>query len=89
MEMTKTNYPQNNKTQTLAISLQHLSGTLDNWIKCREATLQAQIRLLQSCKNNEEVERYKAQGLLSIEDTSLLGYGIKIVLRFTPLGHEG
>ena len=57
MEMTKTNYPQNNKTQTLAISLQHLSGTLDNWIKCREATLQAQIRLLQSSKNNEEVER--------------------------------
>ena len=77
MEMTKTNYPQKNKTQTLAISLQHLSGTLDNWIKCREATLQAQIRLLQSCKNNEEVERYKAQGLLSIEDTSLLGYDLK------------
>ena len=77
MEMTKTNYPQNNKTQTLAISLQHLSGTLDNWIKCREATLQAQIRLLQSCRNDEEINRYKTMGLLNFAGTSLLGRDLR------------
>ena len=74
--MTKAKYPQNIKattTKTLSTGLQQLSGTLENWLKCREETMQAQIRLLQSCRNDEEINRYKTMGLLSFAGTSLLG----------------
>ena len=80
MEMTKAKYPRNNKAinaQTFSTSLQQLSGTLDNWLKCREETIQAQIRLLQSCRNDEEINRYKTMGLLNFAGTSFLGRDLR------------
>ena len=80
MGMTKAKYPRNNKAinaQTFSTSLQQLSGTLDNWLKYREETIQAQIRLLQSCRNDEEINRYKTMGLLNFAGTSLLGRDLR------------
>jgi len=80
MEMTKAKYPRNNKAinaQTFSTSLQPRSFTLYNWLNSRVESIHAQIRLLQSCRNDEEINRYKTMGLLNFVGTSLLGRDLR------------
>jgi len=58
--------------QDLATGLQDLSGTLENWFKCREDRLQAQLRLLESCKSDEDINRFKSEGLLDFGRNDLV-----------------
>lgn len=66
--MTKAKYPpgpNEDALKSLATNLREFSSALDNWARARENTFQAQYKLLQSCKNDAEVKRYKAMGLLN------------------------
>jgi hypothetical protein len=68
--MSKAKYPPNLKTtQSLTETLQDFSATLDSWTKARENSFQAQYKLLQSCKDDEELHALKAKGLLNFEST--------------------
>jgi uncharacterized protein YaaR (DUF327 family) len=72
--MSKVKYPKAAKQTTvnnLARQVEELSGTLENWLKCREERLNAQAKLLQSCRNSTDVKRYKDMGLLDFEGTSI------------------
>jgi len=72
--MTKAKYPRAIKEDAIksfAIQPEELGGTLENWLQCRQERMQAQFRLLQSCRSEEEVQRFKAEGLLNFEGTSL------------------
>jgi hypothetical protein len=74
--MTKAKYPRDLKITTetvnsLKTGLEELSGTLEGWLNCRKERLEAQSRLIQSCRNDEEINRYKAEGLLDFKGTSL------------------
>lgn len=74
-QMSKAKYPkitQEETMQTLATGVQDLSGTLENWFKCREERIQAQFRLLQCCKTNEEINRFKSEGLFKFESNDLM-----------------
>ena len=64
--------PQEKPMQELATGLQDLSGTLENWFKCREDRLQAQLRLLESCKSDEDINRFKSEGLLDFGRNDLV-----------------
>ena len=70
--MTKLNHPRANKkseTKSVPVRLEEFSGTLENWIQCRQERIQAQLRLLESCRTVEEIDLYKAQGILDYEGT--------------------
>ena len=74
-KMSKAKYPkitQEEAMQTLANGIQDLSGTLENWFKCREERIQAQFRLLQCCKTDEEINRFKSEGLFEFESNDLM-----------------
>ena len=73
--MSKAKYPrspQEKTMQDLATGLQDLSGTLENWFKCREDRLQAQLRLLESFKSDEDINRFKSEGLLDFGRNDLV-----------------
>ncbi len=75
--MTQADCPQTTKSnlvKTVVAKVDDLSGTLENWFKCREERIQAQFRLLHSCQSEEEINRIKALGLLDFEGTSLRAY---------------
>lgn len=66
--MTKAQYPQNpqfNISHSLSTHLQDFSNAFNKWTEARETSLQSQIELLKSCKNDAEVKRYKEMGLLT------------------------
>jgi hypothetical protein len=70
--MTKAKYPRDLRSvspQSLADNLKDFSSTLDSWTNAREDNFQAQMQLLQSCKDDEEVKRYKAMGLLNFDSS--------------------
>ena len=71
--MSKVKYPkaEQNKANNLAKQVEELSDSLDYWLKCREDRLKAQAKLLQSCKNDDDVRRYKEMGLLNFKGTSI------------------
>ncbi len=72
--MSKVRHPQpdkENAIKPIAKQLEELSGTLENWLQCRQDRLKAQANLLQSCKSDADVERYKAMGLLDFKGTSI------------------
>jgi hypothetical protein len=72
--MSKVRHPQagkENSVKPIAKQLEELSGTLENWIKCREDRLKAQANLLQSYTSDADVNRYKAMGLLDFKGTSI------------------
>jgi hypothetical protein len=71
--MTKLKHPRANKkgeTKSVSIRLEEFSGTLENWIHCRQERIQAQLRLLESCRTVEEIDLYKAQGILDYKGTT-------------------
>lgn len=71
--MSKVKYPkpaENVTVTNLAKQVEELSGSLESWLKCREDRLKAQVKLLQSCKNDEDVRRYKVMGLLNFKGKS-------------------
>ena len=70
--MTKAKYPRDLRSvspQSLADNLKDFSSTLDSWANAREDNFQAQLQLLQSCKDDDEVKRYKAKGLFKFESS--------------------
>ncbi len=72
--MSKVKHPQadkENSVKPIAKQLEELSGTLENWLQSRQDRLKAQAKLLQSCKNDNDVKRYKAMGLLDFKGTSI------------------
>lgn len=69
--MTKLIRPQiKNKTPSKSVSAraEELSGALADWLKCRQEKIQAQAKLLQSCKYDNDVNSYKAKGLLNYDN---------------------
>ena len=73
--MVKARYPQATKKEaikSIATGLEDFSGSLENWLQCRQDRLQAQSRLLQSCKTEADVNRYKAEGLLDFGSENIL-----------------
>ena len=78
--MTKSNHSRANKkgeTKSVSDQLKQLAGTLENLINCREKRIQAQLRLLESCRTVEAIDLYKSQGILDYEGSTahLLGNG--------------
>ncbi len=74
--MTRAKYPRDFKAATetaksLKTGFEELSGSLEHWFKCRDERIQAQFRLIQSCRSDEDIERHKAQGLLNFDGPSL------------------
>jgi hypothetical protein len=72
--MSKVRYPQaanENSIKPLTTQVKELAGTLESWLKCREDRLKAQANLLQSCRSDADVKRYKAMGLLDFKGTSI------------------
>jgi hypothetical protein len=73
--MTKAKYPRaikENVINKLGAQAEELSGSLEHWLQCRQDRLQAQSRLLQSCKTEADVNRYKAEGLLDFGSENIL-----------------
>ena len=71
--MTNSKYPaiKVDATKPVVVQIEELAGTLENWIKIREKRIEAQARLLCACRTEEEINRYKAEGLLNFEGPSL------------------
>ncbi len=72
--MSKTRYPHTNKENAikpLVTQVEKLSGTLENWLKCREDRMKSQAKLLQVCRTEKDISRFKAMGLLDFEGTSI------------------
>jgi hypothetical protein len=73
--MTKARHPQAIKresAQALASKLEDLTGSLENWFQSRQDRLQSQIKLIQSCRSDAEIQRYKDQGLLDFGNENIL-----------------
>jgi hypothetical protein len=66
--MSKVRHPQAIKESSIK---PEISGTFENWFKCRQDRLKAQANLLQSCTSDADVNRYKAMGLLDFKGTSI------------------
>jgi hypothetical protein len=70
--MTKAKYPSNIKTtHTLTKNLKDFSATFDSWANARQSSIQAQYQLLQSCKNDQEVQYYKDKGFFKFESFNI------------------
>lgn len=72
--MTKSNYPRVIKvvsSKPVVVQFEDLAGTLENLFKVRMKRIEAQARLISSCRTEEEINRYKAEGLLDFEGPSL------------------
>ena len=72
--MTKMQYPghiETVATKSIAVHVEENSGGLESYLKCRQKKLQAQIELLNSCKNDADVHRFNAKGLLNFEASTL------------------
>jgi hypothetical protein len=72
--MTQIQYPgyiETVATKSIAVNVEENSGGLDIYLKCREKRIQAQIELLNSCKNDADVHRFNAKGLLNFEASTL------------------
>ena len=72
--MTKVNNPpliKEDALKSVAGHLEDFAGTLENLSKIRMKRIEAQARLISSCRTEEEINRYKAEGLLDFEGPSL------------------
>jgi hypothetical protein len=72
--MTKANFSQTiNQTTTNSSSkgAEKLSGTIENWLQCRQERLRAQFKLLHGCRSEEDIEMLKNEGFLNFDGTDL------------------
>ena len=73
-EMTKVKFSQTiNQTTTNSGSngTERLSGTIENWLQCRQERLRAQFILLHGCRNEKDIELLKTEGFLNFDGTDL------------------
>lgn len=65
--MTKAEYPQIIKAvplKSIKTRAEEISSAFDHWVQCRQENHQAQTNLLKSCRDDQDVRRYKSMGLL-------------------------
>jgi hypothetical protein len=73
-EMTNSKFSQTiNQTITNSSSNvpERFSGTIENWLQCRQERLRAQFILLHGCRSEEDIELLKTKGFLNFDGTSL------------------
>jgi hypothetical protein len=73
--MSKAKYPRIHKEEAIksfAKKVENVAGSLEELFKVRQERMQAQIKLIQACKTDAEIQHYKDIGILNSGNDNFL-----------------